>query len=204
MKRLVFATGLAIVLCATLHQALGVADDEFAEGQAAYLAGNYTEAALWLGPAAGQGVVEAQLLLASMYYQGLGLPQDYAQAVAWFAKAAEQGNAEAQTNLGYVYDKGIGVDQDYKQAVSWYRRAAEQGYAYAQFDLGMMYFEGLGVIQSYVEAHKWLNLASSNGHPDAAASREHCEQRMTIAQIAEAQKRAGEWLAGFEKRIYAR
>jgi TPR repeat protein len=84
------------------------------------------------------------------------------------------------------------------------RKRAEQGDALAQYDLGDAYDKGQGVSQDYVEAYKWRKLAVVRTSPDKkkqyAESRDELEQRMTPQQLAEAQRRASEWLAAFEKR----
>jgi hypothetical protein len=89
------------------------------------------------------------------------------------------------------------------QAVDWYRKAAEQGYVLAQMSLSGRYFDGHGVPQDSIEAYKWANLAAApaSGEPrqDAAKLRDLLARTMTHAQIAEAQKRASEWLAAFKK-----
>jgi hypothetical protein len=128
-----------------------------------------------------------------MYAKGQGVPQDYAEAVKWYRLAANQGDAFAQFHLGLMYAKGQGVPQDYAEAVKWYRLAANQGAAIAQFNIGLMYAEGDGVPQDYVGAHMWFNLSAAGGDQDAVKSRDEVAQRMTPAQIAEAQKLAREW-----------
>jgi uncharacterized protein len=45
------------------------------------------------------GFAKAQFALASMYYDGKGVPQDYAEAARWYRKAAEQGDALAQSMI---------------------------------------------------------------------------------------------------------
>ena len=158
----------------------------------------------WTRKAVEQGLPEAQYILGEAYNFGRGVPQDYAQAIAWLRKAAEQGYWEAQFTLGMRYAGGLLVPKDYAQAVAWFRKAAEQGYAVAQFNLGMAYASGLGVAQDDVEAHKWLNLATaaSMGYSEEkyADARDSLAKRMTPEQLAEAQKRATEWLVAFEKR----
>ncbi|MBI3903747.1 MAG: sel1 repeat family protein [Nitrosomonadales bacterium] len=74
-----------------------------------------------------RGVVNAQLILGTMYESGLGIPQDYVQAVEWYRKAAAQGNVDAQILLGVKYEKGLGVAQDYVQAHMWFNLAAASG-----------------------------------------------------------------------------
>ncbi|MDA7635388.1 sel1 repeat family protein, partial [Alphaproteobacteria bacterium] len=109
--------------------------------------------------------------------------------------AAEQGIADAQYNLGQMYQLGEGVRKDDEEAVRWYRLAADQGYAEAQFNLGVMYANGEGVLQDNKKAHMWWNIARSNGHAKADHNIEIITQRMTPADIAEAQDMARQCLA---------
>ncbi len=123
---------------------------------------------------------------------------DYAEVVTWSRKAAEQGVAEAQYNLGFMYYNGLGVPQDYAEAVRSYRKAAEQGLALAQFNLGIMYYKGRGVPKDYVQAHMWNILAASRFPPgedrdDAVNHRNSLAEKMTPAQLTEAEKLAREW-----------
>ncbi len=155
-----------------------------------------------------KGDATAQFFVGSLHRTGEHVPQDYAEALKWFRKAAEQGNADAQFNLGLMYSEGEGVPQDYAEAVKWYRMAAEQGNTNGQFNLGVMYVRGQGVplrnilpaeLQyDYVLAHKWWNLAASrySSGQDAEKSRKARDtvaEKMTPAQIAEAQRLAREW-----------
>ncbi len=157
---------------------------------------NYAEAMKWYRKAAEQGNAAAQGNLGVMYEKGHGVPQNYAEAMKWYRLAAEQGNAYAQVILGARYAEGQGIPQNFTEAMKWYRLAADQGDAYAQFNLGVMYADGQGVPQDYVNAHMWFNLAAAQGDQDALKNRELVEQRMTPAQIAEAQKLAREWQRG--------
>ena len=137
-----------------------------------------------------------------MYATGRGVPQDDAEAIVWYRLAAEQGAASAQNNLGVAYDDGEGVPLDDPEAVRWYRLAAEQGHTGAQFNLGVMYNNGEGVPQDNVEAHMWLNLAASRlsgaDRERTVATREHVAERMTPADLSEAQRRAREWHAAHQ------
>jgi len=56
-----------------------------------------------------------------------------------------------------------------------------------------MYASGHGVPQDDVTAHLWFSLSAAQGDEDAATNRDLIEQRMTSAQIGEAQKLAREW-----------
>ena len=163
-----------------------------------------TRAVAWYQKAADQGLADGQVSLGIMYELGLGVPQDYAQAAAWNRKAADQGHALAQLYLGWAYAEGQGVPQDYSQTVAWHQKSADQGYARAQHDLGVSYRDGQGVAQDYVEAHKWLTLAAARTVADLQSTytedRDALAKLMTPAQLAEAQKRAADWQAAFEKR----
>ena len=47
--------------------------------------------------------------------------------------------------------------------------------------------------QDYIKAHMWFNLSAAQGEQKAVEDRDKVAQRMTPAQIAEAQKLAREW-----------
>lgn len=73
--------------------------------------------------------------------------------------------------------------------------AAAAGDIGAYFDLGVAYSTGShGVASDLIEAHKWFNLAASKGHEEAALCRADISDEMTAREIAEAQRRAREWL----------
>jgi TPR repeat protein len=78
-------------------------------------------------------------------------------------------------------------------AVKWYRRAADQGSTGAQSNLAAKYYLGQGVPQDYVQAHMWSNLSAVQGHEDAKKCRDLLVEKMTSAQIAEAQRLAAKW-----------
>ena len=193
--------GLALISALCAGFTLGLTAPAWAgfdEGVAAYNRGDFATAIREWRPLAEQGHASAQFNLGLMYGEGEGVPQDDAEAVKWYRKAAEQGLAEAQFNLGLMYYNGQGGPQDYAQALQWYRKAAEQGYANAQHNLGFMYYNGEGVPQDDAQAHMWFNLAASRlptgeDRDRAAKNRDIVAERMTPAQISEAQKLAREW-----------
>jgi TPR repeat protein len=124
---------------------------------------------------------------------------DYDTALSICTKAAEQGYATAQTNLGWMFDSGQGVPQDDKQAIYWYTKAAERGHASAQHNLGWMFANGQGTPKNNVLAYVWWNIAAAQGHKFAEKNRGIIEGRMTLSQIAEAQKLSGEYYAKYVK-----
>jgi len=73
--------------------------------------------------------------------------------------------------------------------------AAEVGTPEALYDLGLIYSIGQGVEQDLIEAHKWFNLAAIRGLKSAQIDRAEVAEDMDHSQIAEAQRKAREWLA---------
>lgn len=66
----------------------GAAMADIASGIQAYYAGNYEAARKEFTAAATAGSAEGKHLLASLYYQGHGVPRDLPRAVALFREAA--------------------------------------------------------------------------------------------------------------------
>jgi len=104
-----------------------------------------------------------------------------------------------------MYLHGRGVPKDYTQALVWFVKAAEQGYPEAHLQLGAVYFAGRGgVAKDNVEALKRLTIASTLETRDLKSSyvelKERIAKEMTPPQVAEAKRRAHDWLAAFERR----
>lgn len=74
--------------------------------------------------------------------------------------------------------------------------AAIDGDTSACYDLGVAFSTGShGVSCDLIEAHKWFNLAAVGGHAEAQMCRADISEEMTAREIAEAQRRARQWLA---------
>jgi TPR repeat protein len=166
---------------------------DFQAGWDAYDRGDYATALREWRPLAEQGNAIAQYNLGLLYRKGRGVPQDDVQARKWYDKAAVQGHAKAQYNLGTLYFNGEGVPKDYQQALRWFRLAADQGEAIAQTKIAIMYEDGQGVPHDRVQAYTWYSLAITSGDKPATLLRNLLTDKMTPAQIAEAQRLAREW-----------
>ncbi|MDX2277567.1 MAG: hypothetical protein NW206_19125 [Hyphomonadaceae bacterium] len=70
----------------------------------------------------------------------------------------------------------------------------ELGHSEDLYKLGLIYATGQGGATDLVQAHMWFNLAASRGLEAAKDSRRELACVMSAAEIAEAQKRAREWL----------
>ena len=115
----------------------------------------------------------------------------------------EEQDAEKQFYIGQAYFDGEGVIQSYPVAVEWWLKAAQQGCAAAQHELGNAYANGLGVEENKIVAHTWFTLAWEStskigprifNNPSSEECRDYIERFMTDEQIAEAYRRAKEWM----------
>jgi len=113
---------------------------------------------------------------------------DYAKTAKELEGLANLGDPRAQYDLAVLYDKGLGVRQSNAEALRWYTRAAEQGDARAQYNLGLMYMNGQGVEPNLVLAYYWVSLSVAQGNANAPPAREYLAEKMTHAQIEEANK----------------
>jgi len=118
---------------------------------------------------------------------------DLSDTVRPLRREAESGDAEAAFELGARYASGEDVTQDYAQAVKWFTRAADGGQVLAAATLGAYYWAGRGVPQDDVSAYTWSAIAKEGGDEASKYRLAILRARMTGAQIAEAEQRAGAW-----------
>lgn len=80
--------------------------------------------------AAMNGSSEAQLVLAVMYSEGIGVPADYARAFHWYSLADKQGNPEAKFAMSTFFALGVAgvADQDKAEAVAYRIDSALAGF----------------------------------------------------------------------------
>ncbi|MGT2489958.1 hypothetical protein ACU4GD_04025 [Cupriavidus basilensis] len=85
----------------------------------------------WLGGAAVQGNLDAQMILGQWFLAGHGLERDDARAFAWFKHAAHAGHAGAANMAGRCYENGWGTTQERQRGgavvTHWPRNAAPTG-----------------------------------------------------------------------------
>ena len=78
--------------------------------------------------------------------------------------------------------------------------AAAAGDGEACHALGVAYSTAPREARDLVEAHKWFNLGALYGHQEAGWSRADIAAEMSRGEIAEAQRRAREWLGAEMRR----
>jgi hypothetical protein len=102
---------------------------------------NYDEAIKWYNRAAAQGFRSAELNLAQMYENGIGVKQNKAEARKRYRKLASLGDGEARWRAARL----AAADQDYAEALQLYNRSIRDGDQRALVELGQMYEQGRGV-----------------------------------------------------------
>ncbi len=162
---------------------------------------DFEVAAAWFRRAADQGHAGAQNSLGAIYLAGQGVEQNTAEALRWYRLAADQGYAIAQHNLGSIYFSGQYVPQNLVEAARWFSPAADQGYPGAMLGLAALFEDGQGVPRDNVRALMWYSLAAAHFgaeetdlRTEAEKFRDNLAEKMSSAQIAEAQRQAREWV----------
>ncbi|MDO1559726.1 tetratricopeptide repeat protein [Brevundimonas sp. 2R-24] len=91
---------------------------------------SYLEQVRAIQLASERGSSEAQLALAVMYAEGIGVPADYARSYRWFSEAARQGSPEANFAMSTYFALGVAgvADQDKAQAVAYRLESALLGF----------------------------------------------------------------------------
>ena len=140
------------------------------KGQGLLKSGEYEKALLYLKEAAEAQLPEAQNAIGTLFFRGLGVPQDYMQSLVWFQKAANTEFPEALNNLAHQYSQGLGVEKDMSKAIVLYQKAAIKGDPSAQYNLGYIYQKGVGVELDYVKSMQWFTKAASLGDAEAENS----------------------------------
>ena len=118
--------------------------------------------------AARRGNQGAELLLALIYFEGRGVPQNLAKARQWMQRAAREGQPYAQFMLGDWYAGGLtGLPKDAGEAARWWQKSAAQGQPQAAYHLGQAYLTGKGVKTDPERAEYWLRRAAEAGNAPA-------------------------------------
>jgi uncharacterized protein len=125
---------------------------------------DYAKARRLFEEATKQGYTKAELMLGTLYYEGLGGDQDYAKARSYFEKAATLNQPSAQFFLGVMEQLGKGTEKNDAKAAQWYEKSARQGHVRANVALGMLYASGKGVKEDLHKAHDYFEFAALRGH----------------------------------------
>ena len=100
------------------------------------------QAVKYFKDSAQEGFVDAQYILALLYDQGLGVPEDKQQALQWGLLAAAQGHVPATYASAVWLERGYNKKPEPVIALSFYEQAAAKGHTNAMRSLIARYSEG--------------------------------------------------------------
>lgn len=129
----------------------------------------------------------AELLLGRLYYEGKLVPQDPHKAEQHLRKAAPS-EPSANYFLGQLYLRGYLGDIYPQRALDHLLSAARNGQINADFALGQMYSQGKGIQPDLVNAYVFSQLALPKNTPQASELARAIAQRLTPAQLAQAER----------------
>ncbi|SDG85669.1 alginate biosynthesis protein AlgK [Pseudomonas benzenivorans] len=129
----------------------------------------------------------AELLLGRLYYEGKLVPQDPHKAEQHLRKAAPS-EPSANYFLGQLYLRGYLGDIYPQKALDHLLSAARNGQINADFALGQMYSQGKGIQPDLVNAYVFSQLALPKNTPQASELARAIAQRLTPAQLAQAER----------------
>ena len=107
---------------------------------------------------------KAEMLLADLYYSGLGVKVDIGKAAALYQRAANQGEADAQYALACMYEHGDGIEQDIVKAIDLFKKAGSSGHDDSMYSLGNLYEYGAEVPYNLEQAFDWYLKAAKAGN----------------------------------------
>jgi len=118
----------------------------------------------WVETLANLEHVSSLFILASSFYNGLGVEKNVEKAYHYAKIAAEYGHSGAQNLVGMIYYEGTEtLEKSEEMALKWYRKAAKANEAAALYNLAMLYENGVVVLQNYNEAYQYYKMASDFG-----------------------------------------
>jgi hypothetical protein len=121
----------------------------------------------FLENAAARGSPEAQMELAKLYEQGLGVETNEKRALELYQAAADQDFADAINDLGFLYYQGgLGLRADPAKALALFERAADLRQPEAQFNFAALIDDGLIAQKGPKDAAGYLYAALRSGSQD--------------------------------------
>ena len=175
--------------------------NNFEKGKSAYLSHAWNLAVYELRPLADEGHAEAQLLMANMYSDGVGVKKNDKKARELYELSAHKGNNNAMLALATIYSDGVDVPKDKKKGAYWFTKSSEWGNQVAQFTLASMLINGekeSDIPVDKLTAYKWfliaINIDDVKRITKAAKGlAELTEEGLTPAQIEQIKKEVRFW-----------
>ena len=140
--------------------------------------------------------------MGALYEMGKFVTKNYKTAIEWYEKAASHGNVDAQYTLGCMYQWG--GTEDLERSVKFYGMSARNGYPHSAYQLAKLYrYGGGGAKQSDENALMYYIIAhTEDGYDGAIEDIGEIEQRMSLAEIQRAEKKADWWMNKYRGKTY--
>jgi TPR repeat protein len=116
----------------------------------------------------------AQLELANMYIDGVGVDKNYDKAFELSKNLAKKGISYGINLLGYCYINGIGTDINVQKGVELYQKAADLGSCIAQYNLAYKYKDGVGVELNFIKAFELFKKSAEKEYTNGIIMLAHC------------------------------
>ncbi|MCB1517715.1 MAG: sel1 repeat family protein [Hyphomicrobiaceae bacterium] len=117
--------------------------------------------------AADRNDAAAETLIARIYEEGLGVPQNYELAASWYKIAADNGDPNAAFALAVLYQNGRGIPRNREQAAELFKQAAAKGHVEAMYNVALLYVEGRYAEPSLTKAAELMKKAADLNLPQA-------------------------------------
>ncbi len=125
------------------------------------------QAVSFLERAVERGSPEAQMELAKLYEQGIGVDVNEVRALELYQAAADQGFADAINDLGFLhYQGGLGLRPNPEKALELFEQAADLRHPEAQFNFAALIDDGLIPDKGPKDAASYLYAALRSGSQD--------------------------------------
>jgi TPR repeat protein len=89
---------------------------------------NYKKSYVWCGKSIIGGNTSAMVILAEIYFLGLGREKDIDKSFQWYSEAAKLGHVHAQYMLAHFYKNGYGTEKSPELSEKWQALAAENNH----------------------------------------------------------------------------
>lgn len=128
------------------------------------------------------------------------LVADWAPTPGWVSAYGAPETPLTPCEIGDSYSTGYYMIKNSSLAVKWWLKAAEQGSNLAQHQLGKAFTNGIDVPEDLVAAHAWFSIAWENELKTVLPNPSSDEHRILLAclmtneQLAQARRRADEWM----------
>jgi TPR repeat protein len=128
--------------------------------------GNWRRAADLLAESSATGDPWSTSILAGLYIEGRGVPEDGRKVLSLLIPSAAKGSVAALSGLGDLFARGAGaIAAEPARAARYYERAAAEGDMHGKYRLALMLLDGKGIPADVDRAIALLEDLSAGGDP---------------------------------------